>query len=410
MEIEDWSGPDARGVRTRVRDVGASVTLRGRRDRRRFDQDFDAVALWPAPWRDLARDWLAGAERLRWSTLLKRAGPQRIAAAHEVLDALLAAGWIELDERRGTGGRWVAQGLAILDLERCREALGLSNREQLAMQWEQARNWRLDATELCEAARGLECLPLPLALRRHGWLVALDRWTADRRYGTRRDFAFFASGQTKGIPEADWKWLADAVDLGGLGIDPHTPMLLIRAPLRLVLPTGSLALDAAPDFIALTAATVAAAEAVEGRIARYRLIENRTTFEHACRELVADEAVIWIPGRPPRWWRDAVSHLLRVCPAPALIEADPDPAGIAIACEAGEVWSLQCMSWSPHNMDRGVLDRLPATQPLGSWDIEQLDRLIGTPLPALLRELVLAMRERAIKGEQEGLTVLRREQ
>ncbi|OUS06110.1 hypothetical protein A9Q90_06205 [Gammaproteobacteria bacterium 54_18_T64] len=98
-----------------------------------------------------------------------------------------------------------------------------------------------------------------------------------------------------------------------------------------------------------------------------------------------------------------VGRLLRLSPAPAVIEADPDPYGIAIACEAGALWAAQTLPWSTHNMEAQALDRLPRTRALTELDRQQLDSLLRTPLPATLRDLALAMQARGLKGEQEGL-------
>ena len=71
---EDWSAADADGIRVRVLDVGAKTTLRGRRLRRAPEADTPPIAAWPAAWRDLLIEWLDGAPRRRWDTLVGRAG------------------------------------------------------------------------------------------------------------------------------------------------------------------------------------------------------------------------------------------------------------------------------------------------------------------------------------------------
>tara|TARA_R110000822_G_scaffold86989_5_gene202254 strand:- start:7026 stop:8261 length:1236 start_codon:yes stop_codon:yes gene_type:complete len=401
--MDGWSAPDARGVQTRTLDVGARATLKGRRLRRNFTRSDGAAATWPSEWTALARDWLAQGATMRWATLLKRAGPARVATAQELLQALLDAGWIALSERREPGGRWVPVQITVPALEACREALGLPNRDHLASDWHTAQAQTFGRAVLTEALHTLQGHAPSLALRRHGWLTSLDQWCDQQRSGTRRDFAYFATGLTKGIPDADWRWLAECLDLGALGIDAHTPLLLIHSPQTLIFPHGRLSLGTTPDFHGLTPATLAAARAVAKPVAHYRIIENQTSFEHACRSAAPDEAVIWVPGRPPRWWCDMVGRLLRLSPAPAVIEADPDPYGIAIACEAGALWAAQTLPWCTHNMEAQALDRLPRTQALTELDRQQLDSLLRTPLPATLRDLALAMQARGLKGEQEGL-------
>ncbi len=401
--MDDWSAPDARGVCTQTLDVGARATLRGRRRRRSVRRVDDAAATWPADWRDLARDWFSSGARLRWDSLLKRAGPTRVATAAELLDALLVAGWIVLDERREPGGRWRPLQVEVLALEASREALGLPNRERLAADWAQARNLPLTDPALAAAAAQLDALAPALALRRQRWLLALDRWQAGRCSGTRRDFAYFASGHTKGIADADWAWLDTALALDSFGIDPHTPLLLVRGALSLLFDAGRIDLATMPDFAGITPATLVACRAVAGTITHYRLIENRTSFEHACRAPAHTEALIWLPGNPPQWWRDAISRLLALHPAKALIEADPDPAGIAIACSAGRLWAEKGLRWEPANMDPAALDRLPQTQALTAADHAELERLLAAHLPPALHVLAQVLRERGIKGEQEGL-------
>ena len=325
--------------------------------------------------------------------------------ASDLLEAMLAAGWVEVDERREPGRRWVTAQVSIIDVESCREALGLVNRDRLDAEWQRARSAVPGRSELAGLAAGLDALAPAFALRRLRWLHALDRWCAQERTGTRRDFAYFASGLTKGIPDSDWNWLAESLDLNALGVDPHTPLLLVHGPIRLKFGAAWMHLDAAPDFMGLTLSTLATSEMAEAAVERYRVIENRTTFEHACRAARAQEAVIWVPGHPPRWWRDALMLLLRLCPAPVVIEADPDPSGIAIACEVGAVCTDNALSWSTHNMDAAVLDALPRLQSLSDADRRLLESLLADPLPPGLRELALAMQRRGVKGEQEGLRI-----
>ncbi len=54
-------------------------------------------------------------------------------------------------------------------------------------------------------------------------------------------------------------------------------------------------------------------------------------------------------------------------------------------------------------MDAGVLDRLPSLKPLSIEDRRMLVDLPTGDLPAQLAGLALAMLERGVKGEQEGL-------
>ncbi len=390
---EPWSVPDASGIRTRTLDVGARSTLRGRRQRQCDELNLEAAALWPAAWRDLACDWLRGSATSRWRTLLEKAGHRRSVLAGELLEALLQAGWIMLEESREQG-RWVPIQLSFRDLEPQREALGLPHRERLSQQRAQLLQREFSDPALDAAARTLQGLPAALAIRRHRWLEALQHWQADARNGTRRDFALFAAGDTKGLPDADWRWLGETLELATLGVEAHTPQLQIRAPLPLT---------SVPDFIGLTPATIAAGSGLHGKVTQWRLLENRTSFERAARRHGAQDGVVWLPGYPAHWWQESIRHLLALHPAPALIACDPDPAGIEIALSAGALWESAGLTWQPWQMDAGALQRLPKTKPLSDDDRQRLTRLLSCPLPQTLLELAQAMLASGLKGEQEGL-------
>jgi len=400
---EGWSDPDADGVRTRTLDVGARVTLRGRRMRRRFDPDAASAGLWPDAWRALLRDWLAttGGERRRWATLLGRSGHSRSVQAKELLDALLRTGWIELTEQRQSA-HWIVTEVRFCALERLRELAGLPNRDGLASEWSALAADNLCDPSLARAAAELEGTRLTSALRRRRWLSALDRWFSERRSGTQRDFAYFASGHTKGIPASDWDWLEAAIDLASLGVDAHTPMLLLRAPLRMH-GSGHIDLGAAPDFVGLTPRTIALCEGIEGTIGVWRLVENRTSFEHVARRHGVQDAVVWLPGHPPTWWEAAMARLIALSPAPARIACDPDPAGVAIALAAGQIWSAAGQHWQPWHMNAAVLDRLPNLLPLTQHDRAQAERLLGLDPSAPIADLLRSMLAKEVKGEQEGL-------
>src|SRR5690606_14030239 len=127
---------------------------------------------------------------------------------------------------------------------------------------------------------------------------------------------------------AEWDWLQQTVDLDALQIGGHTPGLWLRAACRLRLADGELDLGALREPLALTPDTLRAPQSIDHPPLRWRIIENRTSFERQARSASSDSAVLWVPGRPPGWWRAAVGHLLDLAPAPAEIACDPDPAGI----------------------------------------------------------------------------------
>jgi hypothetical protein len=232
--------------------------------------------------------------------------------------------------------------------------------------------------------------------------AALGRWREEQRSGTRRDFALFVRGTTKAVSDAEWRWLEDNLDLADFRIERHTPLLPVCAPITLVLPTGRLDLAAAPDCAATTPQTLASARAAEHSIARWRLVENRTSFERVAWSRAPDTGVLWLPGFPPTWWREAVARLLALAPAPAEIACDPDAAGIEIACQAGAAWEERGLEWMPWRMTVGDLEASPARSPLTARDRERLLAVTRGHLPPPLAALAQWMLDHGEKGEQES--------
>ncbi len=337
---------------------------------------------WPPAWRALVADWLRrdGARR-KWPTLLASAGNDAYDTAHDVLDALLAAGWIVVDEAFRQG-RWQPVWIEFLDLTALRAALGLP---------------APGATKAAQEAA------------RFALLAALERWNSDPArpvQATRRDFAQFARGDTKGITTAEWDWLDTQADLAACGIAGHTPLLCIAAPIVLLLPQARLDLAATPDFLGIPPAVLTAASGSEAAVRHWTLVENRTSFERVARQRTENEGVLWLPGFPPGWWQTAVARLLALAPAPARIACDPDPAGIEIALSAGKVWVAAGLDWQPWRMDAADLHSLTARKPLTARDLERLAALLAAdspyPLPDPLRALALTLQAGGEKGEQEG--------
>jgi hypothetical protein len=143
--------------------------------------------------------------------------------------------------------------------------------------------------------------------------------------------------------------------------------------------------------------------AIERPPQRWVVVENRTSFERRARAAAADEAVLWVPGRPPSWWLGAVRTLLRHAPAPLQIACDPDPAGIAIAEDVGALWRERALPWQPLHMDPAALAGLPSTRPLSDFDRQLLAALAYRPLHPQLAALREALLSGGRKGEQEGL-------
>ncbi len=398
---EAWSAPDADGVCVLALDVGAKTTLRGKRLRRAMTVNTQIVATWPAPWRNLLLQWLDGAAKRRWNTLIERAGNTGFGVAHELIDALLRAGLVETDESRERG-QWKIQQVTFIERGALRAALGLPDTDALRAQLaEEIASPPLD-TRLLPLWTELADYPPSRGLERCALLRKTDAWIADHRFGTRRDFALFARGGTKAVSGAEWKWLEALVDFGDFGIEKHTPALWLRAPLTLRFGDRSIDLAAAPDMIGLSPATLALLDSVDGHIGCWRVIENRTSFERVAREQGGADGVIWLPGFAPSWWKEALRKILHCKPAPARIACDPDPAGINIALDAGAVWQSCGLAWSPWKMNVCDLMQLDARPPLSSHDKVVLEQLVARALPAELRDLANWMQAHGEKGEQEG--------
>jgi hypothetical protein len=397
-----WSAPDARGICTASLTPPGRVTLKGRRLRRAAAADPSRLVIMPSEWIRLLTTWLRPVARegmrRRWAILLKEAGNNRVSHAHELLQLLLACGAVTVDERFERG-QWHIREVEFHAPAGLRTTLGLPDPQEAATRWAATSGIQFSHPELAAAREALQDLPARTALTRLELLQALQRWHDDgHRSGTLRDFAYFARGATKAVSDAEWRWLAERVDLAGFGLAAHTPLLLVSAPLALRVGEHRFALSARP-FLGLAPDTFV--EAIgEGTIECWHLVENRTSFERLCREGRA--ATLWLPGYPPTWWREAVALLLALAPAPARIACDPDPAGIAIALAAGEVWQDAQLSWEPWRMDAALLASLPHRQPLTAHDRTRLTVLMDKALPSTLAELAQWMLEHGEKGEQEG--------
>jgi hypothetical protein len=354
----------------------------------------------PDNWRQLLKRWVRRGGDSRWETLKGDAGVGRQGLAQALLDWLLDNGWVVLTEKFERAEWWPYrvqfQEPAIL-----RGALGIADTDAISANWQIHRDALPPETPLLDA---LDALPPRTALARADLATALARWQLEQRSGTQRDFALFARGTTKAVTATEWAWLATATDLAEWGIERHTPLLLVAAPVTLHLPQGALDLAACADFSALTPATLAAASSADGIPARWHLVENRTSFERVARNRAPDAGVIWLPGAPPGWWREAAAHLLTLAPAPAAIACDPDPAGVAIALQAGALWQAAGLDWQPWHMNVATLQSLPSHSSLNDWDCARIAQLLLTPgLPATLNALLDYMQEHKVKGEQEGI-------
>lgn len=375
------------------------TTLSKTRRQRVAEQPPRGLDTLPDDWRSLLKRWVRRGGDRRWETLKGDAGVGRQNLAQVLLDWLLENGWVVLTEKFERA-EWWPYRMQFQEPAKLRAALGIVDADMAVANWETARSALPPDTPLLDA---LDTLPPKMALARADLATALARWQLDQRSGTQRDFALFARGTTKAVSEAEWNWLNDAVNLAEWGIERHTPLLLLAAPIALQLPRGELNLAACTGFAALTPATLATAASAKGALACWHLVENRTSFERVARTLAPDAGVIWLPGFPPTWWREAIRHLLTLVPAPAAIACDPDPAGVAIAVQVGTLWHAAGLDWHPWHMEIATLQGLPSLSPLNAWDQMRITQLAQSPLPNSLSTLLAYMLEQNVKGEQEGI-------
>jgi hypothetical protein len=353
----------------------------------------------PDDWRQLLKRWVRRGGDSRWETLKGDAGMGRQNLAQALLDWLLDNGWVALTEKFERA-EWWPYRVRFQQLATLRAALGIADADAVAAQWQTLRDALPPDTPLLDA---LDALPPRTALARADLATKLARWQLEQRSGTQRDFALFARDATKAISTAEWAWLGEATDLAEWGIERHTPLLLIAAPVTLQFPQAALNLAACADFCALTPATLAAAMAASGAPERWHLVENRTSFERVAHTREANTGVVWLPGFPPEWWRKTMAHLLTLAPAPAAVACDPDPAGVAIALQAGALWQAAGLDWQPWHMDIATLQKLPSHGALNAWDNARIAQLRQAPdLPATFAALLDYMQQHKFKGEQEG--------
>ena len=358
----------------------------------------------PGGWRELLTRWVRRGGNSRWETLRNDAGVTGINLAESLREWLLREGWAVVVEQR-QHNEWWPQSLELRNLPQLRAALGISDKEQDTQRWQAAREELKTCGDnnLATALFALDELPVYRALARYDLITALQRWQDAQKSGTRRDFALAARDDTKGVSEAEWNWLEQTLDLAEFRIERHTPLLLLSASLILTLPHGQLDLASHPDFAALTPATLQNTTAASGAVSRWQLVENRTSFERVARQREHDEGVIWLPGFPPSWWRTSVSRLLDLVPAPAHLACDPDPAGIAIALRAAELWRERNLTWLPWKMAVTDLAALRVRKPLTESDRLQIAALQQeSMLTAPFLELIEWMLKHDEKGEQEG--------
>ncbi len=343
---EPWSTPDAQGIISLPLDVGAKRTMRGKRRRRSVRNDPTSLALLAEEQKELIRGWIKGSSsRRKWQKLLAKSGFSSVLLAEELLKVLLEAGWVEIEEHRTQRG-WEPVWIDFKAYEQLREHLGLSNRDK---ERAQADNLQGDFStdELRIVAAQLDAFPAATKIKRHQLLRGVENWIQDGLQGTRRDFSLFVRGRTKDITSAEWDWLETQLDLASFGISAHTPLVRIKIPGCLVFPEGPVNFRILPGAVALTQEQITRATAFTGEITCWKIIENLTSFERVVKSSAETEGVIWVPGFAPSWWTKSVSHLVAITDAPGKVACDPDPAGLLIASQVGDIWEGQNDSWGP---------------------------------------------------------------
>ena len=395
-----FNNTGADGIRIEALDQ-RKVSQRRKRYREQVPQQLGQI---PGEWRELLIRWVRRGGNSRWETLRNDAGVTGIQMAESLRELLLREGWAAVVEEHEHGGWW-PKSVELRNLPQLRAALGISDKEQDAQRWQAARAELQTCCDdnLAPTLFALDELPVYRALARYDLVAALQNWQLAQKSGTRRDFALFARDDTKGVSDAEWNWLEQILDLAEFRIERHTPLLLLSAFLTLTLPRGQLDLSSLPDFAALTPATLQNATAATGSVRHWQLVENRTSFERVARQREHDVGVIWLPGFPPSWWCASVSHLLDLAPAPAHLACDPDPAGIAIALKAAELWKERNLAWQPWKMSGTDLAGLRVRKLLTESDKLQLVALRQeSALSSPFLELIEWMLEHGEKGEQEG--------
>jgi len=402
--IADYSSPDKDGICTLKVDIGVKRTLKGRRKRRAFVEDAEAVCVWPQAWRQLLVKWIKNSigERKKYATIM-RADKTPISMKMDLFDALLKGGMIEVDEVR-EAGRWECLWIEFINISKLKDMLGLDNADAITEACKEISNIEIENSQIQSVFREQMLRYNKTSLKRGRLLLKLDEWIAENRIGTERDFSLFARGDTKSITSSEWKWLRTLFDMEAFNISKHTPMLLMNGPVTLYLRNGRVDVHAVHAFIGLPPETITKAlRSVTGEPGAIRLVENQTSFERVARKYGHDDIVIWLPGFPPSWWQDCFKEIIKHVQCHVLIAADPDPAGIEIAMTAGRLATEQGLRWQPWCMDAKHLNSLHKHKKLTSYDRKKICSLLEKELPETLLQLATEMQSEDIKGEQEGI-------
>lgn len=395
---------------------------KGRRDRSAAGMSPTTLPVLDKDYRDLLKLWVRkDTVRRSRKTLLQEMRDISIECADLLCDKLLEQGWL-IRHEQFSGGVWQWYAITWRDLPHLQNLLDIAGatkrkqeRQQLldaATAWLALRHEIVDTQvldpdfmdELDSALSALKqdkSLRLDLLASRYALMRSIADWHDAGKQGLRRNFALDARNDTKGLSAAEWHWLESVFDLERLGIERFALVAWIAGDITLS--WGEKIIEVAPvHFLALPLHDMQRLDTV--RIPqRWWLIENRASFEKQASSLPTGVGLIWMPGRPPREWMSAVSHLLRCAPAPAWISADADPSGVDIACSVGRLWEMQELSWEPYMMDVVHWESTKQYWPLNDHDRRLLVTLLSrATLPPTLRELCEAMHKDGRKAEQEA--------
>lgn len=397
--MTEWSEPDARGIRTLTVFLRPKRRISGERRRRADRHTALTEALLEEDHRKLLRDLLVRFQgEWHWTRVLRVAGHERVEIASSLLGVLLEQGYVEIVERRDARG-WQPHKVIPVAMEALRGLAGLPDLAALSNELAAARAYVPRTAPARELSAQLETGRMDIRVRRARLMPFIDDWILSGRSGTRRDFALYATGDTKGIEDADWRWFEASSVLEPAGIVDHVPLLLAGGSFSLIdAHDRRLDVAGAQGPLGLPATAIVSAMSMVSPSA-WIVIENRTVFDKAC-ALHSPHGVLWVPGYAPNWWLATVEALLDRASASLVLACDPDPAGIEIALRVIRLWDMRGLAWKTAGMNAADLQNLPSRRPLTTWDRAALERLFD--LPHGLGDLRLALLESGFKGEQEG--------
>jgi hypothetical protein len=146
-------------------------------------------------------------------------------------------------------------------------------------------------------------------------------------------------------------------------------MVRIKIPGVLTFPGGQVDFSLLPGALALTMEQITGASGYAGEITCWKVVENLTSFERVVSSSGKTEGVIWVPGFAPSWWVKSISHLISLTKAPGMVACDPDPAGLLIASQVGEIWDSKAFAWEPWFMDPLDFEGKGTLTPMTEFDV-----------------------------------------